>query len=93
MDGALHQETALVTGASRRLGLAIARALAQKGFAVALHASTRSRVEAEVACAEICAGGGRACVLSADLADSMAVAGLMAGARAALGPGIYHSLR
>ena len=86
MNGALHQETALVTGASRRLGLAIARALAQKGFAVALHSSARSRVEAEAACAEIRAGGGRACVLSADLADSAAVAGLMAGARAGLGP-------
>ena len=86
MDGALTQGTALVTGASRRLGLAIARALAQKGFAVALHASERSRAEAELACATICAEGGRACVLSADLADSGAVAGLMSGAREALGP-------
>jgi len=86
MDGALTQGSALVTGASRRLGLAIARALAQKGFAVALHASERSRAEAELACATICAEGGRACVLSADLADSGAVAGLMSGAREALGP-------
>jgi len=86
MDGALTQGSALVTGASRRLGLAIARALAQKGFAVALHASERSRAEAELACATLCAEGGRACVLSADLADSGAVAGLMSGAREALGP-------
>ena len=86
MDGALNQGTALVTGASRRLGLAIARALAQIGFAVALHASERSRAEAELACADLCAAGGRACVLSADLADPVAVAGLMAGARAGLGP-------
>ena len=86
MNEALHLGTALVTGASRRLGLAIARALAQKGYAVALHASERSSAEAEAACADICVAGGRACVLSADLADPDAVAGLMAGARAALGP-------
>ena len=86
MNVALHQGSALVTGASRRLGLAIARALAQKGFAVALHASERSRAEAELACAEIRDSGGRACVLSADLADAQAVAGLVAGAREAVGP-------
>jgi N-acyl-D-aspartate/D-glutamate deacylase len=49
MNGALDQETALVTGASRRLGLAIARALAQKGFAVALHTSERSQEQAQAA--------------------------------------------
>ena len=86
MGGAVNQKIALVTGASRRLGLAIARALAQKGFAVALHASARSTEEARIACADICAAGGRACVLSADLADPVAVAGLMARAREALGP-------
>jgi NAD(P)-dependent dehydrogenase (short-subunit alcohol dehydrogenase family) len=86
MGGAVNQKIALVTGASRRLGLAIARALAQKGFAVALHASARSTEEARIACADICAAGGRACVLSADLADLVAVAGLMARAREALGP-------
>ena len=86
MDGALQQKTALVTGASRRLGLAIARALVGRGFAVAIHASARSRAEAEAACAEIRAAGGRACALSADLADSGAVSGLVAQAEAALGP-------
>ncbi len=86
MNGALHQETALVTGASRRLGLAITRALALKGFAVALHASARSAAEAEAACADIRAAGGRACVLTGDLADRNAVAALMPAACAALGP-------
>ena len=86
MGEALDQGCALVTGAARRLGRAIALALAQKGFAVALHASERSRAEAEEVCADILAAGGRACVLSADLADLHAVAGLMAAARAALGP-------
>ena len=87
MVGALDQGSALVTGASRRLGLAIARALAQKGFAVALHASQRSRAEAELACADLRAAGGRACVLSADLADPVAVAGLVAGGCDAGGTG------
>ncbi len=86
MDEALQQGTALVTGASRRLGLTIALALVKHGFAVALHASERSRAEAEAACAHISAAGGRACVLSADLADTNAVAGLIAQAEAALGP-------
>ena len=86
MGEVLDQGCALVTGAARRLGRAIALALAQKGFAVALHASDRSRAEADEVCAAIRAAGGRACVLSADLADSQAVAGLMAGACAALGP-------
>jgi NAD(P)-dependent dehydrogenase (short-subunit alcohol dehydrogenase family) len=86
MNGALDQETALVTGASRRLGLAIARALAQKGFAVALHTSERSQEQAQAACADIRAAGGRACVLVADLADASATAGLMGAARRELGP-------
>jgi len=85
MGEVLDQGCALVTGAARRLGRAIALALAQKGFAVALHASDRSRAEADEVCAAIRAAGGRACVLSADLADSQAVAGLMAAAGAALG--------
>jgi NAD(P)-dependent dehydrogenase (short-subunit alcohol dehydrogenase family) len=86
MDEALNQGSALVTGAARRLGSVIARALARKGFAVALHASERSQAQAHAVCAEICAAGGRACVLVADLADVTAVAGLMGAARAALGP-------
>ena len=53
MDAALQHKTALVTGASRRLGLAVARALVGRGFAVAIHASERSRAEAEAACAEL----------------------------------------
>ena len=86
MGEVLDQGCALVTGAARRLGRAIALALAQKNFSVALHASERSRAEADEVCAAIRAAGGRACVLTADLADQQAVAGLMAGARAALGP-------
>jgi NAD(P)-dependent dehydrogenase (short-subunit alcohol dehydrogenase family) len=77
--------SALVTGASRRIGRAIAEALVARGFAVALHASERSRPEAEALCAELTGRGARACVLSGDLARAEDVAKLVAGARAQLG--------
>ncbi len=75
---------ALITGGARRIGAAIARALAREGYALALHAN-RSRGEAEKLAAEIEAAGGRARVVLADLADPTAVDGLIAAA-AAFGP-------
>ena len=72
---------ALVTGASRRIGRAIAEALVGRGFAVALHASERSRPEAEAFCAELVQKGARAYVLSGDLARTEDVARLVAAAR------------
>jgi NAD(P)-dependent dehydrogenase (short-subunit alcohol dehydrogenase family) len=78
--------TALVTGAARRIGRAIAEALAQRGYGVALHASARSRGEAEALAAAITAAGGRACVLVADLARPEEVERLVPQAAAALGP-------
>jgi len=53
---------ALITGASRRIGRAIALTLSQAGFAVLLHAN-RSRSEAEKLAAEIVGAGGRAAVV------------------------------
>jgi NAD(P)-dependent dehydrogenase (short-subunit alcohol dehydrogenase family) len=76
--------TALITGGARRIGAAIARALAREGYALVLHAN-RSRAEAEKLAAEIEAAGGRARVVLADLADRAAVDGLIAAA-AAFGP-------
>ncbi|MDP2409093.1 MAG: SDR family oxidoreductase [Pseudolabrys sp.] len=76
--------TALITGAGRRIGRAIALALADTGYAVVLHAH-RSRAEAEQVAADIMAKGGRASVVLADLADSEAVRGIVPAA-AALGP-------
>jgi NAD(P)-dependent dehydrogenase (short-subunit alcohol dehydrogenase family) len=76
---------ALVTGGARRIGRAIARALAQAGYAVAVHAN-RSRDEAETLAAEIARAGGRAAVVLADLADPQALAGLVPAAAAACGP-------
>jgi NAD(P)-dependent dehydrogenase (short-subunit alcohol dehydrogenase family) len=75
---------ALVTGAGRRIGAAIARALAGAGYAVVLHAN-RSRSEAEKLAAAIVGEGGRAAVVLADLADHAAVGGLIKAA-AAFGP-------
>lgn len=72
---------ALITGAGRRIGRAIALTLARAGYAVVLHAN-RSRAEAEALAAEIAASGGRAHVVLADLADHAAVQGLVPAASA-----------
>lgn len=76
---------ALVTGAAKRIGAAIARALAADGFALAIHCR-ESKPDADALAAEIKAAGGSAVVLQADLATEDAVAGLTARAVAAVGP-------
>jgi NAD(P)-dependent dehydrogenase (short-subunit alcohol dehydrogenase family) len=76
---------ALVTGGAKRVGLVITHALAQAGYAVAVHANT-SRAEAETVCAEIRSKGGRAEPVQADLADHAQVLELMPAALAAIGP-------
>jgi NAD(P)-dependent dehydrogenase (short-subunit alcohol dehydrogenase family) len=77
--------TALVTGAARRIGAAIARDLAAHGWHVALHANT-SVVEAEAVAAEIRGRGGDATVVAGDLSDLAALAPLIDAAVAAIGP-------
>ncbi|MFD0667171.1 SDR family NAD(P)-dependent oxidoreductase [Ramlibacter sp. MAHUQ-53] len=67
---------ALVTGASRGIGLAAAHALAQAGAAVTLAA--RSAGELEAACEAIRAHGGRADWVALDVTDSEAVAAALA---------------
>ncbi|MEJ2626697.1 MAG: SDR family oxidoreductase [Pseudolabrys sp.] len=83
-DSIHHDRVALITGGARRIGAALARALAREGYALVLHAN-RSRVEAEKLAAEIEADGGRARVVLADLADAAAVDNLIAAA-SAFGP-------
>ena len=76
---------ALVTGAGQRIGRAIALALAQDGFAVAIH-HHRSHEAATALAAEIGAAGGRAVTLAADLANEQEVLALVPAAARALGP-------
>lgn len=76
--------TALVTGAARRIGRAIALHLAGRGYHVAVHCN-RSRDEADSVAREIMQAGGRAAVVQADLSDHAAVSRLVAQAATALG--------
>ena len=77
----LAGKVALVTGASRNIGRAIALSLAAGGAAVAVNART-SRDEAETVAQEIRGAGGQAEVFMADIAD--------AGAVKAMGEGIIR---
>jgi dihydroneopterin aldolase len=78
--------TALITGAGRRIGKAIALDLARHGWRVGIHYAS-SRAAAESVAAEIRASGqGAAAVaLGADLADASAAAALIPQCAAALG--------
>ena len=77
--------SALVTGGARRLGRAIALALAGDGFDVAIHCHA-SGADAARTADDIRALGVRACVLTADLAIEADVEMLVPAAQAALGP-------
>ena len=79
------QQAALVTGAGRRIGRAIALALAHAGWDIAVHCRS-SRTEAHQTAEAVRALGRRAVVLECDLADEAAVRGLLARAIDALGP-------
>jgi 3-oxoacyl-[acyl-carrier protein] reductase len=88
MDLGLSGKRALVTGASRGLGLAIARTLAREGAAVAMVARTVDTLEraARDVAAEVERTGGTAPVaITGDVADAATSARLIADARAALG--------
>ena len=76
---------ALVTGAARRIGRALALSLAEAGYAVAVH-HREHEDDAQSLAAEIRAAGGRAAVLMADLAVEAQTATLVAQAAEAVGP-------
>ncbi len=77
--------TAIVTGASRGIGAAIARQLAADGFrAVVNYASNAG--EAEKVVADIESAGGRAIAVRADVSDAKDVASLFERTEAELGP-------
>ena len=71
-DRTLEGQVAIITGSVRRLGKAMALALARDGAAVVINARS-SRDEAERAAAEVKAAGGRALVQIADITDEAAV--------------------
>lgn len=68
---------ALITGAARRIGRAMALALAADGWTIAVHHRS-SRADAEALASEICGTGGRAITLAADLREVDACRTLMA---------------
>lgn len=76
---------ALVTGASRGIGAAIARELSSDGYAVAINYA-RSADLAEGLAEEIVASGGSAYAVQADVADADAVTSMFATVTDQLGP-------
>jgi NAD(P)-dependent dehydrogenase (short-subunit alcohol dehydrogenase family) len=78
-------QTALITGAARRIGRAIALDLATHGWRVCVH-YRHSRDEAEALAAEIVGAGGSAVALAANLAIVDEVQSLIARCTEALGP-------
>lgn len=81
----LMPKVAIVTGAGKRVGRAIALGLAEAGYAVAIHVN-RSVEEGEAVAREITTAGGQAIVVRADLTDIDDVRGIIPAAAEALGP-------
>ena len=92
MTGRLTGRSAIVTGASRGLGRAIALALAAEGAAVAVVARSEAQWDDRLpgtigeTVAAIEAAGGRAVAIRADLLERDDIPRLVEEARAALGP-------
>ena len=81
---ALAGRVALVTGGGSGIGRSISLSIARSGASVGVLDINRAGAEQTVA--TITGAGGRACALSADVADAEAVRAAVAQARAALGP-------
>lgn len=73
-----ERQTALVTGASRRVGAMIAKRLAVAGYRVICHVRNGS-AEADQLVAQITSSGGAAHIVEADLVDVDARSKMMAG--------------
>lgn len=81
----LSGHTALVTGASRGIGAAIAIMLAEAGAAVAVNYRERAD-QADAVVAKIKSTGGRAIATAADVSQAAAVATMVDQVASALGP-------
>jgi 3-oxoacyl-[acyl-carrier protein] reductase len=81
----LKDHTALVTGASRGIGAAIALGLAEAGAAVAVNYRERA-AEADAVVAKIKDAGGRAIATAANVSQAAAVAKMVDYVGSALGP-------
>jgi NAD(P)-dependent dehydrogenase (short-subunit alcohol dehydrogenase family) len=80
----MSNSNALVTGAGRGLGAALARGLARRGARVVLTARTAAEIDAVAA--DIRAAGGTAHALAADIGDKHAIYPLAGAAAALVGP-------
>ena len=83
MDGRTSR-VAIVTGASRGIGAAVAQRLAADGFAVVVNYATQA-VPADALVREIADAGGSALAVRADVADPAAVGRLFDEAERAFG--------
>lgn len=80
----MRNRTALVTGASRGIGRAIALRLGREGMAVGVNYAN-AREQAESVCAEIESAGGRAMALRADVSQREQVVAMVAQLAAKFG--------
>ncbi len=76
--------TAIVTGAARGIGAAIAERLSRDGFAVVINYS-RDQASADALAAKISTAGGKAIAVKGDVADSAAMKALFDRAEASFG--------
>lgn len=76
---------ALVTGATRRIGLSIAECLAAKGYYLALHCNETAYEETKEAAGRLVERGSKTLVIPADLLDPAAPARIMKAAVNAFG--------
>jgi 3-oxoacyl-[acyl-carrier protein] reductase len=75
--GELSEKVAIVTGASKEIGAAIARTFAQAGAAVAVNYAS-SKADADRVVGEIVKAGGKAVAIQADVAKGADVTRLFA---------------